>query len=117
MSDTKKIESILIGADPEAFLKDKNSGKIISAVGLVPGSKEEPHLIGENKFEAIQTDNVMIEFCLEPTNDPIKFFKDSQRILSYIEGIIPNNLGISIQASAMVEDSELQSEQAKMFGY
>lgn len=116
MSSTKQIKSVLIGADPEAFLKDINSGKIISAVGLVPGSKDAPYIIGANKFEAIQTDNVMIEFCQEPTNNPVKFFEDSQRILGYIQNMLPKNLQISIQASATLDASELQSDQAKLFG-
>ena len=31
----------LIGSDPEAFLIDK-SGKIITAIGKIPGTKTEP---------------------------------------------------------------------------
>ncbi len=116
MSKNNLIKNVLIGADPEAFLIDVNTKKIVSAVDLVPGTKHEPFLIGDSPFEAIQTDNIMIEFCQEPTNSAEKFYKDSQRILDYIRSIIPKNLDISIQASAMVDSSELRSDQAKLFG-
>ena len=116
MSNNQKIKAVVLGADPEAFLISKSQNKIISAVGLVPGTKEEPFKISDNKFEAIQTDNIMIEFCQEPTNDPVKFFEDSQKILQYIKNLLPEDLEISIQASAEVDSSELQSEQALLFG-
>lgn len=109
-------KKILIGADPEVFLIEKETKKVISAVGLIPGSKHDPFLIGDNPFEAIQTDNIMAEFCQEPTDDPVKFFNDSQRILNYIRSLLPESLDISIQASTIADESELQSEQAKLFG-
>lgn len=116
MTKSKTFSGLAFGADPEAFLINKETKKITSAIGLIPGSKYEPFLIGENQFEAIQTDNVMIEFCQEPTVDPVKFYTDSNKILDFVRSILPSNLDISIQASAELDESELDNEQAKQFG-
>jgi len=37
-----KIENITIGGDPEFFLKNKNTGEFIPAIGLIGGTKKEP---------------------------------------------------------------------------
>ena len=57
--------AIFFGCDPEFFLKDK-TGKFISAIGLVGGSKEEPKAIGNGCF--VQEDNVAVEFNIPPVN-------------------------------------------------
>lgn len=110
------ITNISFGADPELFLKDSATKQFKSAIGLIPGSKYEPFLIGDNQFEAIQTDNVMVEYCQEPTLDPKKFYEDSLNIHKYIKSILPSNLELVFQASAEFEDSELDNPLAQEFG-
>lgn len=51
-----------IGADPEVFVSDRK-GNAVSALGLIPGTKEEPHKI---PFGAIQVDGLAAEFNIEP---------------------------------------------------
>lgn len=110
------ITNISFGADPEVFLRDTATKQFKSAIGLIPGSKHEPFLIGDNQFEAIQTDNVMVEYCQEPTIDPKKFYEDSLNIHKYIKNILPSNLELVFQASAEFEDSELDNPLAQEFG-
>lgn len=109
------LESVLIGTDPEAFVRIKETGEIASAIGLIPGDKDHPHPIGE-EGHAIQTDNVMVEFCVPPTNDAKKLYKDIQICLATIGAMLPKELEVVIQASAILDKKYLRNKQAKTFG-
>ena len=41
----KLINNFLVGSDVEFFLVDKQTGKPVSAEGLVKGSKDEPYFL------------------------------------------------------------------------
>lgn len=64
------MQVVLIGADPEVFLAEH--GKIVPAVGRVPGSKEEPH---KTEHGWVQPDNALAEFNIAPaaTRDEFLF--------------------------------------------
>ena len=58
-----KLNNVTIGADPEMFLYNSETGKFVSAIGLIPGTKENPFKPKElKKGFALQTDNVLVEF-------------------------------------------------------
>lgn len=60
----------MIGADPELFVKNKKSGKFISAHDLIPGTKEAPF---PTDLGAIQVDGVAAEFNIYPTSSLEQF--------------------------------------------
>lgn len=109
-----KIKNITIGCDPELFLEKNN--KIISAVGLIGGSKHDPKPISE-KGHAIQEDNVLIEFCIPPSKTVEDFTDNINFVKNYLE-VITAGMGCNLNysASAILEESELESDQAKEFG-
>jgi len=109
------VATLLIGCDPEAFVKDKTTGKIASAIGLIPGSKDNPHKITD-LGHAIQTDNVMVEFCVPPTLDPKELYGSIQLCLGVINGMLPENLETVVVASADLDKKYLRNKQAKTFG-
>lgn len=57
------MSRILIGCDPELFLRNPNSGAYFSAHGMVPGTKEEPHKV---KDGMVQIDGTALEFGIDP---------------------------------------------------
>jgi hypothetical protein len=61
---------ILIGADPELFVFTR-SGKPVSAHDLIPGTKYEPHEVGNG---AVQVDGVAAEFNIDPAANEDEFF-------------------------------------------
>lgn len=65
---------LTFGCDPEFFVKDKSTNKIVSAFNLgVPGTKEEPHKFSKG-IGAVQVDGMALEVNPAPTSyysDPI----------------------------------------------
>ncbi|HEX8586128.1 MAG TPA: hypothetical protein VF680_17180 [Allosphingosinicella sp.] len=110
----KKINNITLGCDPELFLE--RDGEIVSAIGLIGGSKDEPKPISE-KGHAIQEDNVLMEFCIPPAKtveeftESINFVKNHLTIITAAMGCKPN-----YSASAILAEKELDSDKAKEFG-
>lgn len=64
-----------VGADVEGFLYNSKTGNYVPCVGLVPGTKDEPHQFpNAKKGFCIQEDNVMVEFNIPPARS----YKDFQ---------------------------------------
>jgi len=55
---------ILVGCDPELFVK--KDGVLVSAHGLVQGSKEHPFRVSKG---AVQVDGMALEFNIDPAED------------------------------------------------
>lgn len=121
MPSRRPLENILIGTDPECFIFNTKTNKVKSAVRLIPGTKEEPYKIEElGKGFAIQTDNILAEFNVPPTDDVSEFVYNINKMKDYIKGFVKNideNLDILCTASQVVPKSELRSKQAKLFGW
>jgi phiEco32-like amidoligase-type 2 protein len=110
-----KIENILVGSDPEFFLKDINTGEIISSEGLIGGSKKKPKEVKEGF--AIQEDGVLLEVNVPPVTNSIDFYNNLDWLLKYVKAnILTNNLEIICQASADLHPRFFQSEQATVLG-
>ena len=110
------IENITIGCDPEFFLRDNMTGKMVPACGLIGGSKENPLPISD-KGHSIQEDNVMVEFNVPPARTADDLWSDIDFVKNFIKDkVIPKNLDILIIPSAHFEKADLMSEQAMTFG-
>lgn len=112
-----KIDNWIIGSDPEVFLQNRVTKDVVSAIPFVPGDKHNPYQIPElSEGHMIQTDNIMVEYCLPPTSD-WKILKESfERCVRYTNKTIPGELEVIVKASARVRTQYLQDEQAKKFG-
>ena len=105
---------VRIGSDPETFLKD-STGRFISAVGLVGGSKDHPKPIGEGCF--VQEDNVTVEFNTPPTANEDDFVKYINYNLNYIINLAKEyDLTVIYEPSAEFDAEQLDSQGAQTFG-
>lgn len=115
-----KITEFLVGTDPELFLVSQKTGKVKSAVRVIPGTKERPHKVKElGKGFALQTDNILAEFNVPPTNSKSEFIKNILKMQQYIKELAQTknpDLDIKCMASAHVPKTELRSKQAQAFG-
>ena len=106
---------ITIGSDPEVFIENEQ-GQVVSAIGLVPGTKHEPHSI-DDKGHFIQTDNIALEYNIPPCDNEDDFVYHIQFVKDYLEVIAAaNGYKLSTKASEEVDSVYLQDDQAKQFG-
>lgn len=75
---------IKVGADPEFFVK--KFGKLWSAHGLIPGTKENPHKVDKG---AVQVDGMALEFNIDPAESYSQFEDNMSTVLSSISSMIP----------------------------
>lgn len=111
------VKDYKIGADIEVFLRNKENGEIVSAEGLIPGSKYEPYNYDEDdKNRIISLDNVMVEFGIRPIKSAHDFYKEVESALKYINSYIPKELETAALPAAELSEKYLQTENAKLFG-
>ena len=110
-----------IGSDPELFIINTKTGSVVSSIGLIPGVKGAPW-VDESwvKGYGLETDNILAEFNIPPATSCEAFVNSMEFMKDYIDKFVKSknpDLGIAHKASAMVPDDQLQSEEAKLFGY
>lgn len=120
MPNRRPLENILIGTDPECFIFNTKTNKVKSSVKIIPGTKQHPHHIEElGPGFALQTDNILAEFNVPPTDNINSFVDNITKMKDYIRKFvqeIDENLDVLCAASQNVPKSELRSKQAKQFG-
>ncbi len=108
------IKNVKLGTDPEVFLANKE-GKIISSVGIIEGTKNEPKSIGNSC--SIQTDNILTEYCVPPCTMPEEMFNNLRYCFDHTNNLVKDKgLEVKILASALIDDDQLTTDQAKEFG-
>jgi hypothetical protein len=108
------MTNFTFGCDPEVFLKKR--GKPVSALGLIPGDKKNPH---KTDGGAIQVDGMAAEFNIDPV--PMNDFETfNTRIVKQIKEIRGRaegyNLNISPTQEFGKEFLDAQPKEAKELG-
>lgn len=114
------IEDFTVGSDPELFIINEKTGKVVSSIGLIPGVKGEPW-VGSDMPSGfgLETDNILAEFNIPPVTDCENFVNNIQYMKDYITKFVKSqnpDLGIRCIASQMVDADQLNSEEARLFG-
>jgi hypothetical protein len=77
---------ILIGADPELFLQNPNSGEFISGHDMCPGTKHEPFKVPHG---AVQVDGTALEFNIDPALTSDEFVRNVNSVRETLKGFNP----------------------------
>ena len=109
------ITKFRLGADPEMFLIDNISNKVVSAINKVPGTKISPYKISADGH-SVQVDNVLLEFNIPPSGNPKRMWKDIEFVKDWFNDNLPKNHSYLIKSSAKLDKSELEDEGANEFG-
>lgn len=107
--------SITIGADPELFCVDRN-GDIVMGIGKIGGTKDMPKPV---TLGAVQEDNVLAEFNIDPAKNPDQFVKHINTVTAELDKILAESGLVSkVQTSHNFEKDVLMSGglQALEFG-
>lgn len=74
------------GADPELFIQNAETGEFVSAGGIIPGTKTEPHVV---KYGAIQQDGVAAEFNIDPVDNFEDFERNIKSVIKSLQSYLP----------------------------
>ena len=110
----KNKHNLTIGADPELFIQ--NNERIISAEGIIPGTKLRP-MIFEEGF-GLQLDNMAAEFNIPASSTLEDFTKNLEFGLGFIKDFVGRE-GFSISKEAVANNfspKELSTKNAQRFG-
>lgn len=72
------------GADPEFFVQKE--GRPVSAYGLIPGDKKNPHQVG---WGAVQVDGMALEFNINPAKGEAGFIRNLNEVMRTILNMVP----------------------------
>lgn len=114
------IENITIGADPELFLINNETKEVVSSIGIIPGEKGKPYRSKDMpEGYGLEIDNILAEFNIPPVTTKDNFIEAMTYMKNYIKKFVKTknpNLDILCKASMMVNEDQLQSPEAKLFG-
>lgn len=80
------MNKILIGADPELFLVNPNSGDFVSGHDKCPGTKQAPHKV---EFGAVQVDGTAMEFNIDPASTSDEFVRNINAVRQQLGQFAP----------------------------
>lgn len=110
---------ILIGTDPEVFLRHKVTKRFVSAAeGRFPGSKDEPFPLDRG---AMQVDGHALEFNTEPVDNEDEFVEVVNHVFNQVKGYVQEtdpNLEIVLEPIAEFDPEyfEYLPETSKVLG-
>lgn len=103
---------IMIGADPELFVK--KNGVFESAHGLIPGNKEYPTPVPNG---AVQVDGMALEFNIHPADDESKFVYNISDVMNTLMSMVPDYEVVATPVAHFTKEYiDSQPEEAKMLG-
>lgn len=114
------IKNVTIGADPELFIINKKTGKVVSSIGLIPGEKGKPYRSKDMpKGYGLEIDNILAEFNIPPAKKEESFVNSINYMKNYIREFVAKknpDYDILCAASMIVDEDQLQSDEANLFG-
>ena len=79
---------ILVGADPELFLRDKKTGQLVAAdINQIKGTKVTPYKV---ECGAVQVDGAAGEFNIDPASSASEFTTNIQHVMMQFARMVPD---------------------------
>ncbi|MCK4454625.1 hypothetical protein KAU51_04785 [Candidatus Parcubacteria bacterium] len=109
-----KNPKFTIGCDPEFFMRERATGKLISAIPFIKGTKHNPELLAQGGN--IQRDNVAVEIATDPANTADQFVNNINCTLTEAVKKLPSGHEMIAIPSATFDKDQLEHPDACMFG-
>lgn len=113
------IDQLIVGADPEFFLSNRDTGAFVSATEIetIWGNKQYPQPL--ECGGAVQIDGTALEVNVVPAHSEDEFFNNVQAVMEEVASLLPHHLEISPFVVAKFEPTyfdQMIPEEAKLFG-
>jgi hypothetical protein len=95
--------ALKIGCDPELFLS--KGEQVVSAYGLIPGTKKEPYAVRRG---SIQVDGTAAEIGIDPADNKNDWLVSLEEVLQQLQAQVPD-LTLRIQATVDYDPAYLAS--------
>lgn len=108
------MEGLTFGADPELFIINP-AGEFVSAAGMIPGTKEEPHKV---EGGAVQVDGMAAEFNIDPVTTYKDWKKNIGGVRKQLAEMLPNGYKLVPVATAQFSEDQWfgTPDEAKVLG-
>lgn len=114
-----KIKQVTIGADPELFIINTKTGLPVSAIGIIPGKKNQPYTEGMPKGFGVELDCILGEFNIPPCSSRDEFVESIKYMKNWIRNWVKNyneDLDICCRSSMLVPEDQLTHPDAHILG-
>lgn len=78
--------NFMFGCDPELFVYNLETGKYVTAEGLIPGTKADPYRVDRG---AVQVDGMAAEFNIDPAKTFKEFDENISTVMKQLEAMLP----------------------------
>lgn len=114
MSIKTAREGFKFGCDPEFFLVSEK-GEVVPAVGLIPGTKEEPFKV---EHGAVQVDGLAAEFNIDPVSSHEEWERNIVSVMKQLKAMLPKGLSPHIVPHVRFSEEIMNSlpDEAKAMG-
>lgn len=114
MTGLRAPEGFLFGCDPEMFVTDPE-GNPVSAYGLIPGTKQEPHKVERG---AIQVDGMAAEINIDPVDNFEDWNTNIVTVVKELKAALPKGFGLKLEPAVRFSQSvfDAQPDAAKELG-
>ena len=109
-----KQPKFTIGCDPEFFMRERVTGKLISAIPFIDGTKDNPELLPDGGN--LQRDNVAVEIATDPAHNAKQFVDNIGCTLKGAIKKLPSGHEIVAIPSAYFDSDQLEHPDAEAFG-
>lgn len=109
------MKLMTVGSDPEFFLQDKTTGRIVVSQGIVPGTKDRVRTLRNG---AVHRDNVLCELNPKPATNADGFSSNLHSLMEEVNKKVlePKNVRLLCKTSHMFSMAELANKEASTFG-
>lgn len=99
-------QKILIGCDPELFVRNPNSLAYVSAHDMIPGTKDFPHMVDDGM---VQVDGTALEFGITPAESELEFVGRIKSVNSQLRSMVDPGFEIVAHPTATFESAYFKS--------
>ncbi|QXG07607.1 putative ligase [Erwinia phage Pecta] len=108
------MSKVSLGADPEVFVRNKATGLLESAFGLIQGTKYNPLKVPNG---AVQVDGMALEFNIDAAGSETEWIQNIDSVMSTLASMVPGHMIDAIPVADFgYEYIKAQPDEAKELG-